>query len=132
MPAKTTRNAMIGFAVLGAALIFADRSGREFQGSKTGFIWNKFPNFVLGFLLFLTLASLQVFSKDQATSLVNLSRWAFLLIFPGVGLRANIGELKRNGLRLFSVGALAELSVAVAMLLALADKLIGLGWQLQT
>lgn len=127
--AKTTRNAMIGFVVLGAALLFAARSGREFQGSKSAFIWNKFPKFVLGFLLFSTLASFQVFSKDQVTSLANLSRWAFLLTFAGVGLRTNIGELKRQGLRPFIVGALAELSVAVATLLLVlaADRLIGLG-----
>jgi uncharacterized integral membrane protein (TIGR00698 family) len=126
--AKTTRNAMIGFVVLGAALLFAARSGREFQGSKGAFIWSKFPKFVLGFLLFSTLASLQVFDKTQTTSLANLSRWSFLLTFAGVGLRTNIGELRRQGLRPFIVGALAELSVAVATLLLVlaADALIGL------
>jgi uncharacterized integral membrane protein (TIGR00698 family) len=124
---KTTRNAMIGFIVLGAALFFAARGGREFEGSKTAFVWSKFPKFVLGFLLFSTLASLQVFSKDQITSLANLSRWAFLLTFAGVGLRTNFGELRRQGLRPFIVGALAELSVAVATLLLVvaADRLIG-------
>lgn len=126
--AKTTRNAMIGFVVLGAALFFAARGGREFQGSKAAFVWSKFPKFVLGFLLFSTLASFAVFSKEQVTSLANLSRWAFLLTFAGVGLRTNFGELRRQGLRPFVVGALAETSVAVATLLLViaADKLIGL------
>lgn len=125
--AKTTRNAMIGFVVLGAALFFAARGGREFQGSKAAFVWSKFPKFVLGFLLFSTLASLAVFNKDQITSLANLSRWAFLLTFAGVGLRTNFGELKRQGLKPFVVGALAELSVAVATLLMVvaADRWIG-------
>jgi uncharacterized integral membrane protein (TIGR00698 family) len=124
---KTTRNAMIGFVVLGAALLFAARGGRRFEGSKAAFVWHKFPKFVLGFLLFSTLASLAVFSKEQLTSLGNLSRWAFLLTFAGVGLRTNIGELRQQGLRPFLVGALAELSVAVAtlaMVLAV-DRLIG-------
>ena len=105
--AKTTRNAMIGFVVLGAALFFATRGGHEFQGSKAAFVWSKFPKFVLGFLLFSLLASLQVFTKEQTTSLANLSRWAFLLTFAGVGLRTNFGELRRQGLRPFVVGALA-------------------------
>jgi len=63
---KTTRNAMIGFVVLGAALFFAARAGRQFQGSKARFIWKMFPKFVLGFLLFSTLASLAFFSKPTA------------------------------------------------------------------
>lgn len=126
--AKTTRNAMIGFVVLGAALLFATRGGHEFKGSKAAFVWSKFPKFVLGFLLFSILASLQVFSQPQITSLANLSRWAFLLTFAGVGLRTNFGELRRQGLRPFLVGALAELTVAAVTLgmVVAADRVIGL------
>ena len=125
---KTTRNAMIGFVVLGAALVFAARGGRGVQGSKAAFVWSKFPKFVLGFLLLSLVASLGVFSKEQVTSLANLSRWAFLLTFAGVGLRTNIAELRQQGLKPFVVGAMAELTVTVAtlgMVLA-ADALIGL------
>lgn len=124
---KTTRNAMIGFVVLGAALLFAARAGRRFEGSKAVFVWRNFPKFVLGFLLFSTLASLALFSKEELTSLGNLSRWAFLLTFAGVGLRTNIGELRQQGLRPFLVGALAELSVALATLamVVIADRWIG-------
>ncbi len=124
---KTTRNAMIGFVVLAAALFFAARGGREVEGSKAAFVWSKFPKFVLGFLLFSTLASIGVFGKAEVTSLANLSRWAFLLTFAGVGLRTNIGELRQQGLRPFVVGALAETSVAFATLLMVlaADRLIG-------
>jgi len=53
-----------------------------------------------------------VFSKDQLTSLANLSRWAFLLTFAGVGLRTNIGEMRKQGLRPFAVGALGEVAIA--------------------
>lgn len=125
---KTTRNAMLGLVVLGAALLFAARGGRGVQGSKAAFVWSKFPKFVLGFLLFSLLASLQVFTKEQVTSLANLSRWAFLLTFAGVGLRTNIAELRQQGLKPFVVGAMAELTITIAtlgMVLA-ADTLIGL------
>ena len=53
-----------------------------------------------------------MFSKDQLTSLANLSRWAFLLTFAGVGLRTNIGEMRKQGLRPFAVGALGEVAIA--------------------
>jgi len=46
----------------------------------------KFPKFVLGFLLISVLATI-IFNKEQVGALANLSRWAFLLTFAGVGLR---------------------------------------------
>jgi uncharacterized integral membrane protein (TIGR00698 family) len=124
---KTTRNALIGFVVLGAALWFAARGKRAWTGSKAAFVWAKFPKFVLGFLLFSALASVAVFDRDQVTSLANLSRWAFLLTFAGVGLRTNFGEIRRQRVRPFVVGALAELSVSVVTLglVAAVDRWIG-------
>jgi uncharacterized integral membrane protein (TIGR00698 family) len=114
--AKTTRNAMIGFVVLGYALYWAARDGRQTVGNKAAFLWQKFPKFVLGFLLISLLASLSVFNKDQIGSLANLSRWAFLLTFAGVGLRINFKEMKKQGLRPFIVGALGEIVIAAITL----------------
>ena len=114
--AKTTRNAMIGFVVLGYALYWAAREGRQAVGSKAAFLWQKFPKFVLGFLLISLLASLSVFNKDQIGSLANLSRWAFLLTFAGVGLRINFKEMKKQGIRPFIVGALGEVVIAAITL----------------
>lgn len=114
--AKTTRNAMIGFVVLGYALYWAAREGRQTVGNKAAFLWQKFPKFVLGFLLISLLASLSVFNKDQIGSLANLSRWAFLLTFAGVGLRINFKEMKKQGLRPFIVGALGEIVIAAITL----------------
>jgi uncharacterized integral membrane protein (TIGR00698 family) len=129
---KTARNATIGFVVLAVAVFFSLRNGKEFAGSKALFLWKKFPKFVLGFLLFSVLASWAarnpaVFTKDQVTSLANLSRWAFLLTFAGVGLHTNIRELFQQGPRPFIVGALAEIFIAAFTLgLVLGtDRLIG-------
>jgi uncharacterized membrane protein YadS len=72
--AKTTRNAMIGFVVLGYALYWAAREGRQAVGNKAAFLWQKFPKFVLGFLLISLLASLSIFNKDQVNNLANLSK----------------------------------------------------------
>ena len=110
--AKTTRNAMIGFVVLGYALYWATREGRNLAGNKAAFLWQKFPKFVLGFLLISLLASVRVFNGDQISALANLSRWAFLLTFAGVGLRIDFREMKKQGLRPFIVGALGEVAIA--------------------
>jgi len=119
--AKTTRNATIGFVVLGYALYWANKSQRNFEGSKAVFLWKKFPKFVLGFLLISLLSTLGFFSKPQIADLANLSRWAFLLTFAGVGLQTNVRELRKQGLKPLAVGAIGELAIAgltLAMILA--------------
>jgi uncharacterized integral membrane protein (TIGR00698 family) len=127
--AKTARNATIGFVVLFAALWFATRGGRGVSGNKAAFVWQKFPKFVLGFLLFSLLASAHVLKGADVTSLANLSRWAFLLTFAGVGLRTNVAALRKQGLGPFVVGALGEVAIAVATLVMVlvADRLVHLG-----
>jgi uncharacterized membrane protein YadS len=110
--AKTARNAMIGFVGLGYAIHWARKRHTAGVGNKAAFLWQKFPKFVLGFLLISALATAKTFSGAQLGSLANLSRWAFLLTFAGVGLRTNIGELRKQGLRPFLVGAVGEVVIA--------------------
>ena len=110
--AKTTRNATIGFVVLGYALYWARKSRKEFAGSRVAFLWAKFPKFVLGFLLISFAATLGVFTKAQMADIANLSRWAFLLTFAGVGLQTNISELRKQGLKPLAVGAIGEFAIA--------------------
>src|SRR5260221_9570769 len=125
--AKTTRNAMIGFVVLAYAIYWASRGQAKTVGNKAAFLWQKFPKFVLGFLLISILATYHFFSKDQTTALANLSRWAFLLTFAGVGLRTNFREMRKQGLRPFAVGAIGEVVIAVftLVLVAGAGKIFG-------
>jgi len=114
--AKTSRNALIGFVVLAYALFWASRGQAEAIQNKAAFLWRKFPKFVLGFLLISLLATLTFFTKPQLTSLANLSRWAFLLTFAGVGLRTNLRELGKQGWRPFAVGAIGEAFIALLTL----------------
>jgi uncharacterized membrane protein YadS len=107
---------MIGFVVLGYALHWAHKEGTAGVGNKAAFLWQKFPKFVLGFLIISAVATAHVFSKDQLTSLANLSRWAFLLTFAGVGLRTNFSDMRKQGLRPFIVGALGEVVIAILTL----------------
>jgi uncharacterized integral membrane protein (TIGR00698 family) len=114
--AKTARNATIGFVVLGYAIYWASRSRAQVVDNKAAFLWQKFPKFVLGFLLLSACATAGFFTKPQLLSIANLSRWAFLLTFAGVGLRTNIRQMSKQGLKPFVVGAAGEIALAVVTL----------------
>jgi uncharacterized integral membrane protein (TIGR00698 family) len=130
--AKTCRNALIGFVVLGYAIQWArkglaSRAATSQLDNKAAFLWKKFPKFVLGFLFISLLATLGSspnpaiaalgFNKAQLLTLGNLSRWAFLLTFAGVGLRTNLKDLFKQGVRPFLVGAVGEVAIAAITLL---------------
>ena len=63
------------------------------------------------------LTSAGVFARTQVADLANLSRWAFLLTFAGVGLRTNIRELVKQGWRPLIVGVVGECAIAVFTLM---------------
>jgi uncharacterized integral membrane protein (TIGR00698 family) len=129
--AKTCRNALIGFVVLAYAIQWSRRglanAATEKQlENKAAFLWKKFPKFVLGFLLISLLATLGAsqnpsiaalgFDKSQLLALGNLSRWAFLLTFAGVGLRTDLKSLFKQGARPFIVSAVGEIVIAILTL----------------
>jgi uncharacterized integral membrane protein (TIGR00698 family) len=114
--AKTARNATIGFVVLGYAAYWSSRGEAEAVGDKAAFLWRKFPKFVLGFLVVSLLATAHAFLPAQIKSLANLSRWAFLLTFAGVGLNTDVRAMARQGLGPFVVGALGEVLIAALTL----------------
>jgi uncharacterized membrane protein YadS len=60
---------------------------------------------------------LGVFTKADITSLGNVSKWAFLLTFAGVGLNTDFRAFARSGWRPFIVGALSLAVVAITSLL---------------
>jgi uncharacterized integral membrane protein (TIGR00698 family) len=114
--AKTCRNATIGFIVLGYAIYWASKGQAADVQNKGAFLWRKFPKFVLGFLLISLLATVGFFTKPQLAAVGNLSRWAFLLTFAGVGLRTNLRELSKQGARPLIVGAVGEIVIALITL----------------
>lgn len=117
---KSVRNALIGFVVLGFALYWAAR-GEADQiapgfGAKAAFVWEKFPKFVLGFLAVSAIATAGWLSKGQSANLANVSKWAFLLTFAGVGLNTNFRELARTGWRPLVVAVIGLVVVATVSL----------------
>ena len=98
--------------MLGYALYWARKTQTAFSGNKAVYLWKKFPKFVLGFILISLAATLGLFSKAQVTDIANLSRWAFLLTFAGVGLQTNFRQLSKQGLKPLVVGAVGEFAIA--------------------
>jgi integral membrane protein len=100
---KSTRNALIGFVVLGFALCWAARGEADELApgarAKAAFIWEKFPKFVLGFLAVSAVATAGLLSKGQLANVANVSKCAFLLTFAGVGLSTDIRQIARSGWR---------------------------------
>jgi uncharacterized integral membrane protein (TIGR00698 family) len=114
--AKTARSAFIGFVVLGYAVYWASKGKAAHVANKPRFLWQKFPKFILGFIAISVLATAGFFTHSQLNSLSNLSRWAFLPAFAGVGLRTNLKDLVGQGWRPLIVGILGELFIAMLTL----------------
>ena len=130
---KTARNATIGLVVLGVALHFAARAGRALKGSRAAIVWSRFPKFVLGFIVLSSLAErarLRFRGSWRVPREHLPSRWArSWLTFAGVGLKTNIVELRRQGLRPLLVGAFGEIGIAALTLglVVAADRVLSLG-----
>jgi len=114
--AKTARSGFLGFVVLAYAVYWSSRGLAPDVPNKAHFLWRKFPKFILGFVALSVLATAGFFSKGQLVSLTNLSKWAFLPAFAGVGLRTNLRDLTGQGWRPLIVGILGEVFIALITL----------------
>lgn len=114
--AKTARSAFIGFVVLGYAIYWASQGQASRVENKALFLWQKFPKFILGFVAISALATAGFFTRSQLGSLSNLSKWAFLPAFAGVGLRTQLRDLVNQGWRPILVGVLGEIFIALVTL----------------
>ncbi|MEZ0050702.1 putative integral membrane protein (TIGR00698 family) [Mycobacterium sp. MAA66] len=129
---KSVRNALIGFVVLGFAIYWAAKG--EADAVATGvraratFVWQKFPKFVLGFLAVSGIVTAGLLSKGQITNLANLSKWAFLLTFAGVGLSTDFRQIARTGWRPLVVAVIGLVVVALVSLGLVLVTTRVLGW----
>ena len=114
--AKTARSSFIGFVVLGYAVYWASQGKAARVERKALFLWQKFPKFILGFVAISILATVGFFTPPQLNSLSNLSKWAFLPAFAGVGLRTQLRDLVNQGWRPILVGILGEIFIALLTL----------------
>lgn len=114
--AKTARSGFIGFVVLAYAVYWSSRGMAPDVQHKGVFLWRKFPKFILGFIALSILATAGFFTHSQISSLANLSKWAFLPAFAGVGLRTDLRDLTKQGWRPLIVGILGEIAIALITL----------------
>ena len=111
--AKTTATPSSDSSSSVYALYWASRGQTQQVENKAEFLWQKFPKFVLGFLLISLLATAGLFHQAELTNLANLSRWAFLLTFAGVGLADQPSPVIEAGLASLRGGRIGEIAIAV-------------------
>jgi uncharacterized integral membrane protein (TIGR00698 family) len=95
---KMSQNALIGVVAFLLATYFVvkvERKPSERPGPAV--IWQRFPKFVLGFLLVSILASTGVLTGNVVTVLTALSKWAFAAAFLCIGLELSVRELGAMG-----------------------------------
>jgi uncharacterized membrane protein YadS len=99
-------------------------------GVQTYEFWLKIGIVTLGvrFLAVSAIATAGWLSKGQSANVANVSRWAFLLTFAGVGLNANIRELVRTGRRPLVVAIIGLVVVAAVSLGLVLLTSRGLHW----
>lgn len=101
---KMSQNALIGVVAFILALYFVTvvEKGKERPSAKV--IWDRFPKFVLGFMIASILGSLVdakganlLFSADAMAGIANVKNWAFNFAFVCIGLELNFAEFKKMG-----------------------------------
>lgn len=115
---KSTQNALIGVVTFLLALYFVvvvERKQGERPSSKL--IWERFPKFVLGFIVASLLFTFGVISKDASTTIDDLKSWSFTFAFVCMGLELSLGDLKQMGWS----------PVAVFLIVTVFNTLLGLG-----
>jgi len=108
---KLTRNALMGFVIVGTAMLYARRDGTHTQVSLLKQLQKSVPLFVLGFLLMAIINSLggiawasRILGRNVGADLVAASRFLILVALAGVGLGTNVAAMRRTGPRPFLLG----------------------------
>jgi uncharacterized membrane protein YadS len=126
---KFSQNALIGVAAFVLSIWWTFKKGAETgQRPSAGIIWERFPKFVLGFLIasFFFSFLLHIDTVGATKSLLGeLRTWWFALAFVSIGLETRFGDLvKMEGGRP-AVAFLAAQAVNIVWTLILAYLLFG-------
>lgn len=117
---KMAQNVLIGFVAFALALYFA----AVVEGGKGGrpgpaVIWQRFPKFVIGFVIVSLLATAGAFTPGIAKEIERAGQWAFALAFVCIGVEFAPGAVRAMGWRPVAVylGATA-FNTVLALLVA--------------
>ncbi|MBV0925161.1 YeiH family protein [Halomicroarcula limicola] len=93
---KLVRNTFIGVVAVGYAVRYATAETDQLAVSR---IWNRFPKFLLGFLVVVLVANLGTFSSGDVSTIGAVRSWLFLLAFAGLGFDIGLDEIREAGLK---------------------------------
>ncbi len=97
---KSSQNVLLGFAAFALALYFVTViKGGEGERPSARMIWQRFPKFVLGFVLVSILASLKLFTPELTREISTAYQWLFTLAFVSIGLDFAPSALKEAGIK---------------------------------
>ena len=95
---KQTQNALIGVVAFLLALYFSVVVEGKKERPSAIVIWQRFPKFVLGFIVAsLLFTFIPTLFKDAAAPITAMKDWAFCLAFVCMGLELSIGQIKKMG-----------------------------------
>jgi uncharacterized membrane protein YadS len=133
---KSTQNAFIGVVAFLLAFYFATKVDSGSQRPSAQIIWQRFPKFVLGFILVSVLFSLGIIPAaatakgalpTAGNALAAMKDWAFCLAFVSMGLELSLTDLRKMGWSPIIVYLIVTL---FNTLLALAVAWMIFGWLL--
>lgn len=113
---KNTQNTLIGVVAFFLAIYFAGRDSQNSRRPSLRMLWERFPKFVLGFVLASVLFSLGWIDGGKGSGIDALKNWAFTLAFVSMGIDLSIREFRQMGWR----------PVAVFLLVTLFNTLLAL------
>lgn len=117
---KLTQNVLIGFVAFGLALYFALVVERDTeQRPSPSVIWQRFPKFVIGFVLVSILASIGLFSDAALSDMKLVQKWAFTLAFICIGIEFTPGAVQQMGWKpIGAYGAATVFNTVLALIVA--------------
>jgi uncharacterized membrane protein YadS len=122
---KSTQNAFIGVVAFLLALYFTTVvEGKKNEKPSAAMIWQRFPKFVIGFILASIIFSVGIIPTPLKQAPFNagdvvaaMKDWAFCLAFVSMGLSMSFSDLKQMGWR----------PVAVYLIVTVFNTLLALG-----
>ena len=94
---KQTQNALIGVVAFLLALYFTTVVEGKKQKPSAKIIWQRFPKFVLGFIVASLMFTFGWIGKDASEAIKGMKDWFFCLAFVCMGLELSLSEMKKMG-----------------------------------
>lgn len=118
---KSTQNALIGVVAFFLAIFFASKDSTDGTRARPSLkmIWDRFPKFVLGFVLASVLFSLGWIDGGKGSAVEAVKNWAFTLAFVSMGLELSASEFRKMGWKPVAVFLIVTLfNTLMALLVA--------------